>query len=137
MLYCRLFPFRLASLASCAILTICSQTGAFGQVTNPPPLAQRILILSIDGMHAVDLARYVRLNPDSAFAYLVNNGVNYTTASCAKPADSFPGMMAIATGGSPAVTGVYYDISYDRTLWPPTVGRANLVAAWRLRRKSR
>jgi len=30
-------------------------------------------------------------------------------------------MMAIATGGSPISTGVYYDVNYDRSLWPPGV----------------
>jgi hypothetical protein len=30
-------------------------------------------------------------------------------------------MLAIATGGSPASTGVYFDVSYDRTLYPPGV----------------
>src|SRR5438477_3417851 len=60
--------------------------------------SKRVLLLSIDGMHAMDLARFVRNNPNSALAGLLQNAVNYTTASCAKPADSFPGMMAIATG---------------------------------------
>jgi len=81
----------------------------------------RILLLSIDGMHALDLARFTRMNPSSTLATLTRNAVNYTTASCAKPADSFPGMMAIATGGTPASTGVYYDVSYDRSLWPPGI----------------
>jgi len=83
--------------------------------------ANRILLLSIDGMHAMDLARFVRTYPNSTLAGLLSNAVSYTTASCGKPADSFPGMMAIATGGSPISTGVYYDSSYDRTLWPPGV----------------
>jgi len=30
-------------------------------------------------------------------------------------------MLAIATGGSPASTGVYFDVSYDRSLYPPGV----------------
>jgi len=94
---------------------------ARADVTNSPPLAQRVLVLSIDGMHAVDLARFVRLNPNSSFANIVRNGFNYTSASSARPADSFPGMMAIATGGSPISTGVYFDVCYDRSLWPPGV----------------
>ena len=82
---------------------------------------KRILLLSIDGMHALDLARFVNSNANSRLALLLSNAVNYTTASSAKPADSFPGMMAIATGGSPISTGVYFDLSYDRSLWPPGV----------------
>jgi hypothetical protein len=91
---------------------------AHADATNP---ASRILLLSIDGMHALDLARFARTNPSSTLSMLLRNAVNYTTASGAKPADSFPGMMAIATGGSPISTGVYFDLSYDRLLWPPGV----------------
>src|SRR5258708_34860803 len=94
---------------------------ARADVPNSPPLAQRVLVLSVDGMHAVDLARFVRLNPNSSFANLVRNGFNYTSASSARPADSFPGMMAIATGGFPISTGVYFDVYYDRALWPPGI----------------
>src|SRR5258706_12031020 len=72
---------------------------------------QHVLVLSVDGMHAIDLARYVKANPDSSFAALMRNGVNYTSASCARPADSFPGMMAIATGGSPFSPGVHFVLS--------------------------
>src|SRR5947209_1251384 len=79
---------------------------------------KRVLLLSIDGMHALDLARFVKGNTNSTLALLLRSAVNYTTASSAKPADSFPGMMAIATGGSPISTGVYFDSSYDRSLWP-------------------
>src|ERR1043166_8539604 len=99
------------------ILSLCLLAANAPAATN----ATRILLLSIDGMHALDLARFVTNNPGSSLALLLHNAVNYTTASCAKPADSFPGMMAIATGGTPASTGVYYDISYDRLLWPPGV----------------
>ena len=35
------------------------------------------------------------------------------------PTDSFPGLTALVTGGTPKSTGVYYDDSYDRTLFPP------------------
>ena len=84
-----------------------------------PPV--HVLMLSLDGIHALDVARYVAANPSSSLAYLVSHGVNYTTASSARPADSFPGMLALATGGSPSSTGVYFDLSYDRSLWPPGI----------------
>ena len=109
-----------------AVWLCCSLTLLTTFFTTPCPadgtnLDKKILLLSIDGMHALDLARFVRNNPTSTLASLMSNSVNYTTASCAKPADSFPGMMAIATGGSPVSTGVYFDLSYDRSLWPPGV----------------
>jgi hypothetical protein len=83
-------------------------------------------------MHALDVARFVKANPSSTLATLLPHAVEYTTASSAKPADSFPGMLAIATGGSPVSTGVYFDLSYDRSLWPPgiTSGTTGTLVAY-------
>jgi hypothetical protein len=78
-----------------------------------------VLLLSIDGMHAVDLARFVADHPDSAMAGLALHGLNYSNATGSKPSDSFPGLLAMLTGGSPASTGIYYDDSYDRDLSAP------------------
>src|SRR5215469_12918294 len=80
---------------------------------------RHVLLLSVDGLHALDLARYVRLNPNSAFAQLTNMGITYTNASTSKPSDSFPGLLSMVTGGSPRSTGVFYDDSYDRNLSAP------------------
>ena len=68
-------------------------------------------------MHAVDLLNCVNgistVNGGDpycpALAALNRNGVNYVAASTSKPSDSFPGLIAIVTGGSPALTGIYYD----------------------------
>jgi predicted AlkP superfamily pyrophosphatase or phosphodiesterase len=84
------------------------------------PLAvDHVLLLSVDGLHAVDLLRFVAGHPQSALARLGAHGVTYANASAARPSDSFPGLLALVTGGSPASTGVYYDDSYDRDLSPP------------------
>ncbi len=83
--------------------------------TNSP----RVLVISIDGMHALDLALFVKAYPNSTVARLVRSGYNYTSASTPKPSDSLPGNLALCTGGSPLSTGVFYDRSYDRSLWPP------------------
>jgi hypothetical protein len=58
---------------------------------------------------------------------LGNHGINYVAASTSKPSDSFPGLTAIVTGGSPALTGVYYDVAYSRNLQGPatTTGNGN------------
>jgi len=95
----------------------------------PAPGDQRgaighVLLLSVDGLHAVDLARYVRLNPTSAMARLTTTGVTYPNASASQPSDSFPGLLAAVTGGTPRSTGVYYDNSYDRSLYAPGSGCA-------------
>ncbi len=80
---------------------------------------KRVLLLSVDGMHALDLANFIEANPDSTFAELAQHGVRYSDASTANPSDSFPGILAPTTGGSPNSTGVWYDDSYDRQLSPP------------------
>jgi Type I phosphodiesterase / nucleotide pyrophosphatase len=81
--------------------------------------SRHILLISVDGMHAVDLARYVRAYPHSPLAELSEIGVTYRNASTSRPSDSFPGLLSMVTGGTPRSTGVYYDDSYDRTLSPP------------------
>ncbi|MDE2081208.1 MAG: alkaline phosphatase family protein [Burkholderiales bacterium] len=82
------------------------------------PLAHALLI-SVDGLHALDLQRFVAAHPGSALASLAAHGLTYSQARTPAPADSFPGLLALLTGGGPATTGVYYDVSYDRTLAPP------------------
>jgi hypothetical protein len=94
---------------------------------------RRVLLISVDGMHAVDLANCVNgVNGVSPFcpnlAALASNGVSYTSVSTSKPSDSFPGLMALVTGGSPKSTGVYYDVAYDRVLAPPTNTTGNGLA---------
>ncbi|HVH08170.1 MAG TPA: alkaline phosphatase family protein [Gemmatimonadales bacterium] len=90
---------------------------------------QRVLLISVDGMHQSDLTRYVETHPQSTFAKLRRRGSSFVNASASKPSDSFPGLLAMITGGSPRSTGVFYDVSYDRTLSPPgsackTIGTA-------------
>ena len=78
-----------------------------------------VLLMSIDGLHASDLVRFASTNPTSALARLTHRGTSFLNASTSKPSDSFPGLLAMLTGASPKVTGVYYDNSYDRLLSPP------------------
>lgn len=80
---------------------------------------RHVLLISVDGLHAVDLERYISAHPNSALAQLARMGVLYPNASTSRPSDSFPGLLSMVTGGSPRSTGVFYDNSYDRTLSPP------------------
>lgn len=80
---------------------------------------EHVLLLSVDGMHAVDLLRFVAQHPQSALARLSQSGVTYANAKAPYPSDSFPGLLALVTGGHPKSTGVYYDDSFDRALFPP------------------
>jgi len=90
---------------------------------------QHVLLISIDGMHAVDFYNCANglpsINNGAAYcpqlAALAATGVTYSNASTSKPSDSFPGLTAIITGATPRTSGIYYDVSYDRKLSPPAV----------------
>jgi arylsulfatase A-like enzyme len=75
-----------------------------------------VLLLSVDGLHGFDLEQFIANNPQSALARLSAHGRTYTNASATRPSDSFPGLLAMVTGGTPRSTGVYYDDGYDRSL---------------------
>jgi hypothetical protein len=80
---------------------------------------QHVLLVSIDGFHAVDLAVCVAKGTCPNLEKLTGHGFTYTNASTTKPSDSFPGLLAEITGGTSKSTGVFYDDSYDRTLFAP------------------
>ena len=97
---------------------------------------ERVLLISVDGMHALD---YVNCSKGIAganggepycpgLAQLGQNGVNYFDTSTSKPSDSFPGLTAIVSGGSPRTFGAFYDVAYDRFLAPPANTTGNGVA---------
>ena len=81
---------------------------------------RHVLLISVDGMHESDLAGFVAGHPSSTLAKLSDSGVAYADAHAPTPTDSFPGLTALVTGGTPKSTGIYYDDSYDRTLFPPS-----------------
>jgi hypothetical protein len=80
---------------------------------------KHVLLISVDGLHALDLSNYVASHPDSALADLSKHGVTYTNNSTSSPSDSFPGLASLVTGGSPVTTGLWYDDTYNRALSPP------------------
>ncbi len=106
---------RLVAVSAVALVS-------FAAVGSTPahadPKVNHVLLLSLDGFHDVDLTNYVAAHPASALAQLVATGRRYSHATAQTPSDSFPGTLAMATGGSPSSTGVYYDVSWDNTLSP-------------------
>jgi hypothetical protein len=80
---------------------------------------EHVLLISIDGFHGVDLSNCIASNLCPNLAGLTRHGTTYTNAVTTKPSDSFPGMLAQVTGGTSKSVGVYYDDSYDRTLFAP------------------
>ena len=95
-----------------------------------------VLLLSIDGMHALDFINCANgisgTNGGAPYcpnlALLQTTAVNYLYASTSRPSDSFPGLMALVSGGSPRSVGAFYDVAYDRSLAPPVTTTGNGVA---------
>src|SRR5258707_15629565 len=92
---------------------------AFGATAQAADI-DHVLLISVDGLHALDVARYVEGHPNSALAELSRHGITYSNARTPANSDSFPGLLALVTGGSPISHGLFYDVSYDRTLFDPT-----------------
>src|SRR5579872_1679310 len=80
---------------------------------------RHVLLISVDGLHALDLSNYVATHKDSTLAALSRHGVTYTNNSTSSPSDSFPGLASLVTGGSPVTSGLWYDDTYNRALSPP------------------
>ncbi len=122
----------LSLAAACLTGTAIAQTNNFLQGK-----IKRVLLISVDGMHAVDFLNCSKgmSTIDNgrpfcpALAALGRTGVNYVAASTSKTSDSFPGLTAIITGGSPAYTGVYYDVAYSRNYDAPAKTTGNGLAA--------
>jgi hypothetical protein len=89
---------------------------------------QHVLLVSIDGMHAADYQRCVSNGTCPTLARLGLHGVNYDRTSTSRPSDSFPGLMALMTGGTPRTFGAFYDVAYDRVLAPPKETTGNGLA---------
>src|SRR5262252_10717510 len=94
---------------------------------------RHVLLISIDGMHALDFINCSKgigeANGGAPYcpnlAALAETGVNYLDTSASKPSDSFPGLTAIVSGGSPRTFGAFYDVAYDRSLAPPQNATGN------------
>ena len=116
-----------ASAASVAALAFLGFTIPAGAGTLDGDSVKHVLLLSIDGMHAVDLYNCAHgiegVNGGAPYcpslAGLASHAIEYVNASSSKPSDSFPGLAALVSGGSPRSTGLYYDVAYDRSLDAP------------------
>ncbi len=98
---------------------------------------KHVLLISIDGMHAVDFYNCANgiAGVNDGYPYCPNmaalgrTGINYVAAISSKPSDSFPGIAALVTGGTPKSTGLYYDVAYDRSLDGPQIPTGTGLAA--------
>jgi hypothetical protein len=97
---------------------------------------QHVLLISIDGMHALDFINCANgisgANGGDPYCHnlasLKPTGVNYLYASTSAPSDSFPGLTALVSGSTPRSAGAFYDVAYDRSLDPPAETTGNGVA---------
>jgi hypothetical protein len=118
---------RLALAAAAAALTastlgIAADRSAAGSVN-----IKHVLLLSIDGMHAVDFYNCANgiagVNGGQPYcpnlAALSPTAINFVNVTSSRPSDSFPGLTALIAGGTPKSTGIYYDVAYDRSLDAP------------------
>jgi hypothetical protein len=128
------FSFFTISFLIATVLPAAFAQGAAQK--NDPDGIHHVLLISIDGMHAVDYLNCSRGLPTvnngepycPNLAVLGETGVNYRDTSTSKPSDSFPGLMALMTGGSPRTVGAFYDVAYDRTYDAPINTTGNGVA---------
>ena len=106
----------LAALTAAAVASLAPRPAAADPVMTAD--YEHVLLISVDGMHAVDLANWVQNHPNSNFAKLTASGAVFPNAFTTAPSDSYPGMIAQVTGASPKTAGLFYDDSYDRTEYP-------------------
>ena len=110
----------MASVLAASLLLSPLQVSAAGNGNSSSGQSvKHVLLISVDGLHALDLANYVNAHHDSTLAKLSRSGITYTNASTSTPSDSFPGLAALVTGGSPITAGLWYDVTYNRALSPP------------------
>ncbi|MGB6403652.1 MAG: alkaline phosphatase family protein [Candidatus Sulfotelmatobacter sp.] len=127
----------LAGVAVAATLALSTLGIAAQTPTVGAGKIKHVVLLSIDGMHAVDFYNcshgIAGVNGGDPFcpnmAALSQTGINYVNTESSKPSDSFPGMAALASGGTPKTTGLYYDVAYDRSLDAPAKTTGTGLAA--------
>ena len=77
-------------------------------VSGEPEGIKHVLLISVDGLHALDVARYVESHPNSTLKQLTEHGTTYSNARTPANSDSFPGLLALVTGGSPVTGDLFY-----------------------------
>src|SRR6202453_936072 len=118
----RLALAAVAVALTASTLGIAADRSAAGSVN-----IKHVLLLSIDGMHAVDFYNCANgiagVNGGQPYcpnlAALSPTAINFVNVTSSRPSDSFPGLTALIAGGTPKSTGIYYDGAYDRSLDAP------------------
>ena len=126
---------KIAMMAVPLALFASSHVGA--QHINSRNGIRHVLLISIDGVHAVDYANCVQGGYCPTLEAVGATGVTYTRTSASKPSDSFPGLMALVPGGTPRTVGAFYDVAYDECWRPLKTIRAMVLREARVSPASR
>ena len=118
---------RFAAITALAISACATSLALADDDGHDRSHSRHVLLISIDGMHALDFQNCVANQTCPNLAALGATGIDYRRTSTSKPSDSFPGLMAIVTGGTPKLVGAYYDAAFDRVLAPPAADTGNGV----------
>jgi hypothetical protein len=123
------FRLTLVGMVTSLALFFSSHASAYGAPPQDGGKVGHVVLLSIDGMHAVDFLNcshgIIGVNDGRPYCpnltALSQTAVNYVGTISSRPSDSFPGLAALVTGGTPKTTGLYYDVAFDRSLAPPAM----------------
>ena len=63
------------------LVLVCLLSAAAAAQSAPQSQIQHVLLISVDGLHALDVANYISKNPQSALAELSSHGVTYRLRS--------------------------------------------------------
>ena len=67
----RRFPSYGLAFAMVVLLSLSASAASGSNIKH-------VLLISVDGLHALDVARYVESHPNSALAQLAGHGITYT-----------------------------------------------------------
>jgi hypothetical protein len=117
----RLIGGALGVIAVTSVFVGAGRAGASARPASHPgaTVAKHVLLISVDGFHQSDLVKCIHAGLCPNLADLASGGTTYANASTSRPSDSSPGLMAMMTGSTPKLNGVYYDDAYDRTVYAP------------------
>src|SRR5262249_48619531 len=111
-----LFVAALAAVVLGSVAT--AGVTAVGGARAKHPLADHVLLLSVDGLHQSAREWLVGHHPPSGFAKPTHRGADFPPAEPPFPSDSFPGRVGQVTGGTPRSTGISYDDTWNHAMFP-------------------
>jgi predicted AlkP superfamily pyrophosphatase or phosphodiesterase len=104
---------RAATLSAAALLRLtCVSAGGEGDKNGKT--YKHVALFSVDGLHSSDLPKWLAAKPKSTIASLLATGYWYSGALTSSPSDSFPGIVNLVAGATPAQSGIWYDDAYGQ-----------------------